>query len=355
MTRDPAREDRADATTTVDAAAARRPTLAALVITYQQEAFVEEAIRSVLDQLDPVDEIVLVDDGSSDRTVELAQRVGGDRLRCLPLPHRGIGALAQTYNAGLRHATTDLVSILEGDDRWLPTKAAAHRRAFADPDVVLAHGPYAVIGAGGTSLRPRVDPPVHLTEGRYDAFPSHLLASYIMGVTVTVRRDAALAIGGFAQLDGTPHIDYPTYLALARLGPFHYDDRVHAEWRKHGRSGTTRLAGIDLAGAAMCRTLALEARASSDRSDLPSERTIARSWEAAQGRQIWNAARLLLKAGRHAEARRLLLGASASHYPNGLRLRLAAARIAALLRTDVEGLARLRGGASVFDDLDQPM
>lgn len=351
MRRDPAREDGPDATT-LNAAVTPRLTLAALVITYQQEAFVEEAIRSVLHQLQPVDDIILVDDGSTDRTVELAQRVGGDRLRCLRLPHRGIGALAETYNAGLRHATTDLVSILEGDDRWLPTKAAAHRRAFADPDVVLAHGPYAVIGARGTSLRPRVDPPVHLAQGRYDAFPSHLLASYIMGVTVTLRRSAALAIGGFAQLGGTPHIDYPTYLALAQLGPFHYDDRVHTEWRKHGQSGTTRLAGVDLAGAAMCRALALEVRASSERSDLPSERTITRSWEAAQGRQIWNAARLLLKAGRHAEARTLLRGTPTSRHPNGLRLRLMAARVAALLRTDVEPLARLWGGASVFDDLD---
>lgn len=351
MRRDLAREDGSHATA-VDAAVPSRLTLAALVITYQQEAFVEEAIRSVLDQLEPVDDIILVDDGSTDRTVEFAQRVGGDRLRCLRLPHRGIGALAETYNAGLRQTTTDLVSILEGDDRWLPTKAAAHRRAFANLDVVLAHGPYAVIGARGTSLKSRVDPPVHMKPGRYDAFPSHLIASYIMGATVTVRRSAALAIGGFAQLGGTPHIDYPTYLALAKLGPFHYDDRVHAEWRKHGRSGTTRLAGVDLAGAAMCRALALEVRASSERSDLPSERTITHSWEAAQGRQLWNAARLLLRAGRHEEARRLLRQARLRNYPPGLRLQLLTAGLAALLRRDVEGIARVIKRRSVFDELE---
>lgn len=326
--------------------------ITALIVSYQQRRYVEEAIRSVLGQTRAADEIVLVDDGSTDGTPEAAERAGGGAVRVIARDHHGIARLADTYNAGLAASRGDLISILEADDRWLPGKLATHAAAMSDPTIVLAHGPYAVIGARGTRLRDRVDPVVALPEGAYEALPKLLLASYVMPVTATFRRSALEQIGGFAQLGATPHVDYPTALALAGTGRFVHVGTVLAEWRKHGGSGTTTLAGVDLEGAGLCSALALQARDAAAREDLPTRAEIERAWRAAQGRQIWSAARLLLRAGRHAEARSLLRQARLRDYPRGLQARLLAARLAALTGTNLEGLARLGRGASVFDELE---
>lgn len=326
--------------------------ITALIVSYQQRRYVEDAIRSVLAQTRAADEIVLIDDGSTDGTAEAAERAGAGAVRVISREHRGITRLADTYNAGLAASTGDLISILEADDLWLPAKLATHAATMSDPTIVLAHGPYAVIGARGTRLRDRVDPVVAIPRGAYEALPKLLLASYVMPVTVTFRRSALEQVGGFRQLGTTPHIDYPTMLALARAGRFFNVGTVLAEWRKHGGSGTTTLAGIDLDGAALCAALAIEARDRQREAGLPSRAEIERAWRVAQGRQIWSAARLLLKAGRYREAGTLLRPARLRDYPPGLGARLLAARIAALTGKDLEALARLGRGASVFDELD---
>lgn len=327
--------------------------ISAIVTTYQQERFVAETLRSVLDQTRPVDEIVVVDDGSSDRTLEIARSFRDPRLEVLQLPHRGIGQLSETYDHALARTSGTLVAVIEGDDRWRAEKLAVQERAFADPTVVVSHALYGVIGARGTLLRELIEPPVRLDEGSYDAFPLHLLMSYVMPVTALVRRSALEEIGGFRQLEGTPHTDHPTYLALAKLGRFYFHRRVVADWRKHVRSGTMRLVGVDLEGTRLSREMALSARAESSRTDLPSPTAIMREWDEAYARQLWHAARVLLVQRRHADARvvlshaRMLRGIS-----NGIRMRLLLARVAARLRVDLEPLARFAGGPSPYSQLD---
>lgn len=327
--------------------------ISVLVVTYQHERYIAEALQSVLGQTRAVDEIVVVDDGSTDRTLEVVSMFRDPRLTVMDLPHRGIEQLAETYNLGLARATGTLVAVLEGDDRWRPDKVATQAEVFADPSVVVAHGLYAVIGARGDLLRARVGPAVQLREGAYDALPLHLRMSYIMPVTAMVRRAALERIGGFQQLPGTPHTDHPTYLALAEIGRFHYQDRVLAEWRKHGGSGTMRLTGVDLTGTRLSRDLALTVRSRSARRDLPTVEQIGRDWDEAYARQLWHASRLLLVQKRFEEAEQVLrlygdiVGLPVSH-----RGRLVLARMAALFHTDLEWLTRPLSKRSPYSQLD---
>lgn len=293
----------------------------------------------------------MVDDGSTDGTLEVVRRVD-PRARVVALPHRGILALGETYNAGLVATSGDLVSTIEGDDRWLPTKLELHERAFADPTVVVAHGSYAVIGARGAVLRDRVAPHLRLPSGAYDALVPHLLASYVMPVTATIRRAALGAVGGFRQLASTPHVDYATYLALAERGRFHYDPAPVAEWRKHAASGTARLAGRELGGADLSLDLALAALRRSARPGLPDEGRIRRAWNDAHARTIWNMSRLLLRRGRYADARSALAHAAGRRYSAGMRLRLLLAELAARTHVDLERIVRLAGVRSPFEQLD---
>ncbi len=107
-----------------------------IVTVYNLEAFVADAIDSVLSQTRPSDEIIVVDDASTDRSPAIVARYG-DRVRYIRQPQNG-GALKNTLS-GLREAQGDLVAFLDGDDVWIPTKLEQLERLFLeDSAMVLA-------------------------------------------------------------------------------------------------------------------------------------------------------------------------------------------------------------------------
>jgi glycosyltransferase involved in cell wall biosynthesis len=86
---------------------------------------VERAIQSVLDQTEPVHEILVADDGSTDGTPELVESRFGDRVRLLRLPHRNASATRKT---AIAQATGDWIAFLDADDWWAPEKIERQRR-----------------------------------------------------------------------------------------------------------------------------------------------------------------------------------------------------------------------------------
>lgn len=80
--------------------------------------FVEQAIRSVLDQTRPPEIVVVVDDGSIDATADIAESLD-PRVTVLRRSHEGIGP---SRNAGLAATDTELLAFLDADDLWLPDK-----------------------------------------------------------------------------------------------------------------------------------------------------------------------------------------------------------------------------------------
>jgi len=96
---------------------ARSLSVSVIIPSYNHAAFIGEAIASALAQTRPPDEILLVDDGSSDDTAGVVQPFAG-RVRCFLRHHEGMGA---TYNFGVREARGDVIAFLESDDVWTPT------------------------------------------------------------------------------------------------------------------------------------------------------------------------------------------------------------------------------------------
>lgn len=98
--------------------------------------YVAEAVRSVLDQLGADDELVVVDDGSTDQTREILASFG-DRLRLHLAPHRGVSA---SRNASLDACGGRFQGFVDADDRWAPGSLAhlvGHLEASPDVDVVV--------------------------------------------------------------------------------------------------------------------------------------------------------------------------------------------------------------------------
>jgi hypothetical protein len=87
---------------------------------YNTEAYVSEAIASALDQIYPHVEVIVVDDGSSDRSVEVI-RSFGDRVRLEQMDHQGACA---ARNRGLSLSQGEFIQFLDADDILLPNKLA---------------------------------------------------------------------------------------------------------------------------------------------------------------------------------------------------------------------------------------
>jgi len=117
--------------------AEHRPTVSALVPVWNGAAFLAEALDSILVQQPAVDEVVVIDDGSTDESGAIA-RGFGPRVRWVAREHAG---LAATRNAAIREAQGDLVAFLDSDDLWPPGRLARLVGALEEnPDCGIAQG-----------------------------------------------------------------------------------------------------------------------------------------------------------------------------------------------------------------------
>lgn len=109
--------------------------ISVVVLVYNLEAYVGEAIASVIGQSRSADEIIVVDDCSTDASPQVIASFA-DQVRTLTMP-RNRGALLAAL-AGVNAATGDIVCMLDGDDAWAPNKLATVEQCFqADPDLML--------------------------------------------------------------------------------------------------------------------------------------------------------------------------------------------------------------------------
>jgi glycosyltransferase involved in cell wall biosynthesis len=111
-----------------------------LIDTYNQERFIEKAITSVLDQDFPASEreIIVVDDGSTDRTAEVVRRFE-PQVRYI---HKINGGQASAFNVGIPECQGEIIAFLDGDDYWLPGKLSRVAQVLRENPTVglVGHG-----------------------------------------------------------------------------------------------------------------------------------------------------------------------------------------------------------------------
>jgi hypothetical protein len=120
-----------------------------IIPTYNRERLVQRAIRSALAAMSPGDEVIVIDDGSTDDTVQVVERFGPP-VRLLRRPHAGAGP---TRNAGVEAARGPLIAFLDSDDEWHPDKIDLQRALFeARPDLLFTFSTFGVYLADGSSV-----------------------------------------------------------------------------------------------------------------------------------------------------------------------------------------------------------
>lgn len=118
-----------------------------IVPIYRVEPYIHQTLTSVLAQTFEQFEVILVDDESPDRSIEICQGFSDPRLQIIHQKNRG---LAGARNTGIRHARGEYIALLDGDDLWEPEKLARHvAHLDANPDVGISFSPSALMNADG--------------------------------------------------------------------------------------------------------------------------------------------------------------------------------------------------------------
>src|SRR3954471_15931887 len=210
------------------------PRVSVVVCAYNAADTLEDNLRSLEQLTYPDYEIILVNDGSKDRTSEIGRSFA--RVRVIDTPNAGLSA---ARNVGLAEATGEIVAYTDADTRvdrdWLTFLV----QPFLTSDVV---------GSGGPNVVPPDDPPIAQCIARAPGGPTHVLlddriAEHVPGCNMAFRRDALLAIDGFNPIYlravdvvvvgwGLEARGWKIGFASAALVWHHHRSSVQAYWRQ---------------------------------------------------------------------------------------------------------------------------
>ena len=204
------------------------PTFSVIMPVYNHAAYVGEAVGSVRGQSLADWELIIVDDGSTDGSAEVAAEAAGGDERISLLRQANAGP-AGARNAGVARARGEWLAFLDSDDVWYPDALAGYAQAIAaHPDERFFHGYRHRLGADGTVTELAgqfQDAPTGPAELFDRMFLSHLCVCY--------RRELLDAVGGYDESLRSCE-DYELYLRIGLRTRFVPLGRATGLRRRHG-------------------------------------------------------------------------------------------------------------------------
>jgi glycosyltransferase involved in cell wall biosynthesis len=190
------------------------PRVTVLMPVFNRERFLDEAIQSVIAQDFADFELLIVDDGSSDRTPAMLRAWAQRDARIVVITSSENQGIPAALNTGLRHARAPYVARLDSDDIMMPRRLAAQAAVLdSKPEVVLISCAYHTIDSEGNYL------------GTWQGSEPHEVVTYLLnfynivggGGQVMFRRSEVLAEGGYAS-EYPSSEDYDLWVRLLRRG-----------------------------------------------------------------------------------------------------------------------------------------
>ena len=161
------------------------PLVSVIIPVYNYDRFLAEAIESALDQTYQHLEVIVVDDGSTDRSGEVAQSFAGRGVRYCHQVNAGIGP---ARNTGAELAQGEFLAFLDADDRWPEEKTELQLHAFAsDPALEMVFGQAVQLHNG----------PEWEAGVKDKKLPAAGLVPGMVPGTMLVKRDTFLRVGKF--------------------------------------------------------------------------------------------------------------------------------------------------------------
>lgn len=276
------------------------PNISVIIPTLNSARFVGEAIGSVLKQTVPVSEILLVDGGSRDGTIEVARQTGGP----LQVLSNESGGRPGARNTGLRRVTGDFIALLDSDDLWVSDKLAVQLDFFhKHPEIEMVFGDMALFKQADDPDDPEIlDATVHdylrHNPANLERLLECLFAVNFIPTSSVIFRKSCLQTVGFMNEKFSHCEDYEYWLRFAANVRVGFLDRVLVRRRMHETNAMSD------AYAQNCEATLLLLNEWSQRGDLSqgARRMLSRRTVLVQ----YNLSSHLLKCGRFEEARHRL-------------------------------------------------
>lgn len=131
----------------------KAPLISIIMPAYNAARFIEVAIRSVISQTITDWELLVLDDGSSDDTLVIAQRLALEDNRIRVVPNKNNMGVAKTRNHGFELCRGEYVALLDSDDYWHPEKLEVQLALMRKTGADLGYCSYAIVDAAGDKTR----------------------------------------------------------------------------------------------------------------------------------------------------------------------------------------------------------
>jgi glycosyltransferase involved in cell wall biosynthesis/SAM-dependent methyltransferase len=223
------------------------PSVSVIIIFLNAAQFIDEAIKSVFDQTYDEWELLLVDDGSTDGSSEIAKRYASqrsDKVRYLTHAGGRNRGMSSSRNLGIEQARGHYLAFLDADDVWLPQKLEQQVALIeAHPEAALVYGPvqwwHDWTGDPQDVRRNFVD--------RLEAEPETLVAPPALLTSLLireapaatnslVRRAVAEQVGGFETRFGGMYEDQAFFAKVCLASPVFVASECWYKWRRHPNS-----------------------------------------------------------------------------------------------------------------------
>ncbi|MCU1323321.1 MAG: glycosyl transferase family 2 [Acidobacteriaceae bacterium] len=167
-----------------------RPMISVCMAAYNGAAYIDLQLQSILRQIEPHDEVVIVDDASTDKTVEIIKSLQNPSIRLIRNEKNcGINA---TFEDALRNATGDILFLADGDDIWADNKVERFKQTFQQlPQVSLVTSRVAFIDQHGQLIDGDRYDTASFTHANKKILPpgfwSNLLRNHFQGSAMAIR------------------------------------------------------------------------------------------------------------------------------------------------------------------------
>ncbi|MBP7614615.1 MAG: glycosyltransferase [Steroidobacteraceae bacterium] len=191
------------------------PLISVIMPCYNGAPYLEEAVASVMGQSCPDVELLIVDDGSTDASVTIAerlQRAHPERIRLFRQANRGPYV---ARNLGLEHARGEFIAFLDADDWWTADCLEKLHAALTSSHATLAYCGWQNVGATDRSNAPYV-PPDYEADDKAAQF---LRAAAPWPIHAALTRTAALRTAGGFDTDWRSCMDYDLWLRIGVPNP----------------------------------------------------------------------------------------------------------------------------------------
>lgn len=214
--------------------------------THNGAQFVGEQIASILAQTLPVSEIVLSDDASSDRTVEIVeglvaeyQKAHGSAPELVVLRNDPPLKVTQNFAQAIAHCAGDLIALCDQDDVWHPNRIERLAARLDDPSVQLVFSNARQVDASGAYMGHDLFEAMGMSAGERAlvddgrAFEQFMRRNLATGATVMFRRSLAELAAPFP--DAWLHDEWLAVIAAARDGVRIHDEAL-TDYRQHDKN-----------------------------------------------------------------------------------------------------------------------